>query len=300
MMAGLGISDLQPPGNIYRVDKRTNHPGGLISFETEADSKREDARRATGLAKTIAKGILDPKEEARARRLQGDLEAAAKTGELTPTLACHLYMRWQRICIAGHLWKQMRIARRHTTATIIVRTWEYSPEELLAVNPRKLMKAFRTDLYRAGIKVIDGWLFAYLHGEFDPIAKVFRLHLHLALTKSLVPVIDRLRTKRNYRSTRLLPDGSPSPVFRRVWVRRKPLINMPEPVTYVVQSFWPARPIHIDDQGRRSRLRQKGAIREPFHSRVLLWLDRWKVEDLTLMVGLKVTRAGLIRTRGRR
>jgi hypothetical protein len=298
-MAGIGISDLRPPGTIYRVDKRTKHPSGEVRFETEQDSKREDARRARGLSRTIAKGILDPDEEARARRLQVDLETAARTGEYAPTLACHLYMRWLRICIAGHLWKLMRTTRRHTTATIILRSWEFSPDALWDVDPRKLLTAFRTDLYRAGIRNVDGWLFAYLHGEFDPIAKVYRLHLHIALTKSMVPVLDRIRAVGNYKSTRLLPDGSPSPVFRRVWIRRKPLINMPEPVTYVVQSFWPARPIHIDEQGRRSRLRQKGAIREPYHSQVLLWLDRWKVEDLTLMVGLRVTKAGLIRTRRR-
>ncbi len=299
-MPGLGISDLRPPGTIYRVDKRTTNPSGEVRFETEQDSKREDVRRARGLSRTIAKGILDPDEEARARRIQVDLETAARTGEYAPTLACHLYMRWLRICIAGHLWKLMRITRRHTTATIILRSWEFSPDALWDTDPAKLLRRFRTDLYRAGIKAIDGWLFAYLHGEFDPIAKVYRLHLHIALTKSMVPVLDRIRTMGNYRSTRLLPDGSPSPVFRRVWIRRKPLVNMPEPITYVVQSFWPARPIHIDGNGRRSRLRQKGAIREPYHSQVLLWLDRWKVENLTLMVGLRMTKAGLIPTRRRR
>lgn len=298
-MSRRGIGGLKPPGVIYRVDKRTWHPSGNVRFETEADSKREDARRASGLARTIAKGILDPDEEARARRLQVDLETAARTGQYAPTLACHLYMRWLRICIAGHLWKLMRITRWHTTATIIVRSWEFTPGELWEVDPRQLMKAFRTDLYRAGMKAVDGWLFAYLHGEFDPIAKVYRLHLHIACTKSVVPVLDRIRTMGNYKSTRFLSDGSPSPVFRRVWVRRKPLFNMPDPVTYIAQSFWPARPIHIDENGKRSRLRQKGAIREPYHSQVLLWLDRWNVEDLTLMVGLRVTKAGLIRTRGR-
>ena len=296
-MSGRGIGDLDPPGTSYRVDRRPSNASGEIRFETEADSKREDARRASGLARTIAKGLLEPGEIARARRLQADLEWAAKTGVYSTTLACHLFMRWMRILIAGHLWKLMRIRRKHTTATIIPRSWEFTLEELMGVDPVKLMAAFRTDLYRAGIKRVDGWLFAYLHGEFDPVAKVFRLHLHLAMTKTMEPVIDRLRTMKNYRSTRLLPDGSPSPVFRRVWIRRKRLFNMPEPVTYVIQSFWPSRPIHIDDDGKRSRLRQKGAIREPYHSQVLVWLDRWNIEHLTLMVGLRVTHAGLKPTR---
>ena len=297
-MAGLGLKDLPLPPDRYRVDRRTTNPDGVIRFETLADGKREDARRASGLSRTIARGILGPEEEARAQRLQSDLERAARTGKWTASLACHLYMRWLRLRISGHLWRLMRLGSQNTTVTIIPRRWEFTPDELDGVDPRKLMKGFRTDLYRAGVKEVDGWLFGYLHGEFDSNAKVYRLHVHVACSKAVVPVIDKLRTMGSYRSTRLLPDGSPSPVFRRVWVRRKRLEKMPDPVTYVVQSFWPSRPIHIDENGKRSRLRQKGAIREPYHSRVLMWLDRWSIQDLTLMVGLRVTRAGLIPTRG--
>ena len=298
-MSGLNLGDLPPPSGLYRVDRRTRHPNGNVRFETIEDSKREDARRARGLSRTIAMGLL-LEDEHHARRLQADLEEAERTGVSTDSLACALYMRWLRILIAGHLWKLMRVKFRHTTATVIPCVWEFTPEQLQTVDPRFLMRSFRTALYRAGAGDVDGWLFAYLHGEFDPLAKVFRLHIHLACTKTMVPVLDRLRTMRNYRSTRLLPDGTPSPVFRRVWVRRKRLTNMPDPVTYIVQSFWPARPIHINASGKRSRLRQKGAIREPYHSQVLLWMDRWRIQDLTLMVGLRVTRAGLIRTKRKR
>jgi hypothetical protein len=297
-MGGLGLKDLALPPDRFRVDKRTRNPDGVIRFETVADSRREDARRERGLTRTIARGILDPAEVARARRLQEELERSAKTGELSQSLASHLFMRWLRLRIAGHLWKLMRLRSQNTTVTIIPRRWEFTPEQLEGVDPRKLMRAFRTDLYRAGIKELDGWLFAYLHGEFDPNAKLYRLHMHIACSKAVVPVLDRLRTMGSYKSTRLLPDGSPSPVFRRVWVRRKRLEKMPDPVTYVVQSFWPSRPIYIDENGNRSRLRQKGAIREPYHSQILLWLDRWTIQDLTLRVGLKVTRKGLIPTHG--
>lgn len=296
-MSRRGIGDLKPPGTIYRVDKCTKNPSGAVRFETEEDSRRESARRASGLSRTLAGGILSSAEKRRAQRLQTLLQKAAVSGEYTETLACPLYMRWLRICIASNLWKLMHISRRYTTATILPRKWEFTSDQLSEVDPSNLLSAFRTDLYRAGMQDVDGWLFAFLHCEFDPIAKVYRYHLHLACSRSVTTVLDRLRSSPNYKSTRLLPNGKPSPVFRRVWIRRKPLINMPEPITYVVQSFWPSRPIYIDDQGKRSRLRQKGAIREPYHSQVLLWLDRWKVEQLTLMVGLRVTRSGLRPTR---
>ena len=299
-MAGLNLGDLPLPPRPFRVDTRTTNRKSGVRFETEEASKKEDLRRASGLQRTIAKGLLDPDEVSRARRLQSELALAAKTGIVCDTLASAMAMRCLRIIIAGHLWKLMRSRCKYTTATVIPRSWEFTPEELAGVDPRSLMAAFRTALYKAGIQQVSGWLFAYLHGEYDPLAGVFRLHLHIAMTKSMEPVLDRLRLQPNYRSTRYLDDGSPSPVFRRVWIRRKPLTSMPDPVTYVLQSFWPARPIYFDEDGKRHRLRQKGAIREPVHSLVLLWLDRWKVQDLTLMVGLRVTRAGLTPTQTHR
>ncbi len=186
---------------------------------------------------------------------------------------------------------------RTTTFTIIPRTWERTPEQLALTDPNKLLAPFRTDLYRNGAAENDGWLVAFLHGEFDPVAQVSRLHVHGGCSSEMVPVLDRLRSVSNYRSTPQLPDGSWSPVYRRVWIARQPLHSMPDPITYLMQSFWPSRPIYVDADGKRRRVRQKQAIREPFHSQMLLWFDRWHLKDLTLLIGLRVTQDGLIRTR---
>lgn len=189
---------------------------------------------------------------------------------------------------------------RATTFTIIPRGWEFTPAQLASVLPSLLLAAFRTDLYRRGAARAGGWLFVFIHGEFDPVAGVFRLHIHGACSLEMVPVLDRLRTMRKYQSVRTLPDGGWDPVYRRVWVRRKPLTNMPDPITYLMQAFWPSRPIYIDDQGKRRRVREKRAIRDPYHAMMLLWLDSCELKDLTLLVGLRVTRAGLTPTPSRR
>lgn len=295
-MAGLNISDLPMPPDRFRVDQVTRRNDGIVTFETYWDCLREESRRAKGFARAIEKGLLVA-HEASARDLLSRLDLAAQTGEASDTLASSLFMRGLRIRVCGWLWKLMAMKSRHTTVTIIPKSWEFTPEQLMQKDPRKLLAGFRTALYKEGVASVPGWLFACVHGEFDPCAKVYRLHLHIACTKTMVPIIDRLRQRRGYQSRRFLGNGDPSPVYRRVWVRRKPLDNMPDPVTYVVQSFWPARPIYFDDKGGRHRLRQKGAIREPFHSLVLLWLDRWEPKDLTLMVGLRATSSGLRRTR---
>ena len=184
-----------------------------------------------------------------------------------------------------------------TTFTIIPEQWECTPEELSNVDPRRLLANFRTDLYGKGTAKASGWLFAFIHGEFDPVARVFRLHVHGFATGGMLAVLDRLRKMDNYRSVRKLPDGEWNPVYRRVWIRRKPLINLPSPLTYLVQAFWPSRPIYISKEGKRRRVRDKQRMPEPYHSQVLLWLDRWRLADLTLMVGLRVTKSGLIRTK---
>ncbi|MXP29819.1 hypothetical protein GRI58_13475 [Porphyrobacter algicida] len=210
-------------------------------------------------------------------------------------------MRRHRIRVVGSLCRLYEEAdAQATTFTIIPRHWEFTPDELMGVDPKALLRRLRADLYRAGAAKTKGWMFVYIHGEYDPNAKVYRLHVHGLCSNEMVPVLDRLRKKPNYKSVRTLPDGSWSPVYRRVWVRRKPLYDLPYPLTYLMQSFWPSRPIFINEAGQRRRVRDKRAIPEPFHSQVLLWLDQFELQDLALLIGLRVTRNGLQQTSSRR
>jgi len=50
-------------------------------------------------------------------------------------------------------------------------------------------------------------------------------------------------------------------------------------------------------RGKRIRARRKQRIGEPHHSQALLWLNRWEIADLSLMVGLRVTKTGLRQTK---
>jgi hypothetical protein len=181
--------------------------------------------------------------------------------------------------------------------TIIPKSWEVTADKLPATNPKLLLKALLAALYRCGANNAKGWIFAGLHGEWDSIGKVYRLHVHGFADGELVGVIDRLRELPNYETRRYLDDGSLNPVYRRVRVSRKPLEHLPLPITYRLQSYWPAKALVISDDGKRVRARRKKRIVEPQHSQVLLWLDRWSISDLTLMVGLRVTRTGLIQTK---
>lgn len=181
--------------------------------------------------------------------------------------------------------------------TIIPRTWEFTPETLTDANPKLLLSALRNALYGCGAAKATGWLIVFVHGEFDPVAGVYRLHVHGFAYGEMVQVVDRLRKLPNYETLHRLKDGSPSPVYRRIKLTRKPLTKLPRPITYRVQSYWPSKALVICDDGKRIRARRKQRIIEPYHSQVLLWLDKWGLEDLTLMIGLRVTKDGLIQTK---
>ena len=289
-MSQRNITDAPWPSRPYRVDFACSN------FETVADCVAEDRRRSRALLRTTASHphLLDIR---RATTLARTLVINAASIEEIATVASRVHMRALRINVASAIWQLVDSEPGCTTCTIIGRTWEVAPEDLHQFNPVAALMAFRADLYRAGLSGSDGWLFAAWHGEYDSIANVFRLHLHIVCNAAMVPVIDRLRPMANYVFAERLPDGGWDPVYRRIRINRQPLHSLPTPLTYLLQSFWPSRPILVTEEGKRHRVREKRAIPEPFASIVLTWLDRWSLRDLTLLVGLRVTRDGLILTR---
>lgn len=289
-MSGLGIGDLGLPPRPYRVDQMSDR------FETERDARLEDEARAEALAcaTLFYPYVIDP---ALAQPLA--VKLADYSGRTYDTLASSTYMRGLRINIAGAIWQLIDEvgAENVRPVTIIPATWEFWPWVLEEIDPAKFMKALRSAFHSRGAAVANGWFIGFIHGEFDPISDVFRLHVHGFAYGGMVEVVDRLRMLPNYSTQFYLPDGELNPVYRRVMIGRKPLTNVPHAVTYALQSYWPSRALIIRDDGKRIRARQKQRIEEPYHSQVLLWLDRWRIEDLTLMIGLRVTGNGLLQTK---
>ena len=151
-----------------------------------------------------------------------------------------------------------------------------------------LKAALRSDLNRCGAKDADGFLFAALHGEFEPTEEVYRLHWHLLISGGMIEVVDRLRDRPKYRSR----NGDGEAVRQRVRIGRKSLEQLPRPLTYLLQSWWPSRWIgHVGD-GEVKRQRQRTRIPEPHHSENLVWLDQQRIDDLVLLRRLRVTNAG--------
>jgi hypothetical protein len=281
-MAGIGIDGLPMPPLQFRPDRSAPLEDGT-HFQTEEEAKMEDWRRADML-----QAYQQLHSDADAGALAKRLRLRVREVHSSVTLASALDFRNYRIRVAGNLWQLMhsRMEERISSFTIVPRCGLIAAEDLSEFEPRRFLEAFRLDLYRSGARDVGGYLFAAIHGEFDPESERFQLHLHGLAAGRMRHVIDQLRRRPKYRANQV--DGAARPVRRS----HRPLHSTSYALTYLIQSWWPARRIGEvgDGEIRRSRGRQR--IPEPFHSQYLLWLDRQRLSDLTLLFGISASRDG--------
>lgn len=288
-MGRLSISNLPPP--VY-VRQNLGLQASELAFETKTASKAEDELRSRLLKSTASRypHLIDVDHAADlALRLESsDWQAQAWSG------ASSRHMRRFRRRLISALWKLTEESRwppeSWSTFTAVNRSWAFTPDALATVNPRLLMEGFRGQLQRAGSGLADGALIACIHGEFEPLREVYQLHLHGLASRHMVEIIDRLRGLPSFKSGPAIT----SPIRQS----RQPLENMPYPLGYVCKSYWPCRrigPVGTDGLIKRERTARR--IPEPFHSEVLLWLDRWRIEDLTLLVNVRVSVDGFVPTK---
>ncbi len=282
-MAGLSLDNLPMPRRRYRIDLM---PGS--KFETEEFAQKEDTFRARLLR--ICAG-RSPLEQTTYNRL------AARIEETDPdehtTIASALVMRTHRIKIVGGLWRLCR-GKRTYLVTLMPRGCSVTPDELMNVNPIKANKWLRQTLTRCGAKAeTNGWMFAYLEGEYNSATGMIQLHWHLILTyRTMLAVITQLR--RHERFTRTVgAHNNPDGIDVRITVEQVCQVTLPETISYVVKGGWYAKWRSEDDEGNRKTARCKGRIPEPARSKVLLWLDRWRVQDMAMMLNLYVGKNGI-------
>lgn len=261
--------------------------------------EKELETRIKRLTRYLARHGRDVDHRA-ARRLKAKLETERRTGEPAETLASPSYFEALKAADVAQL-LQLFVATLATwfptTFTVVPRNWEIPIEELPGTDIRRRLNGFRTDLYAKGARAAGGWLFAFVHGEYDGEAGTFRIHVHGLCSRSMVPVLERLREYPRYETRRYETDGTEATIFRPVRIRHKPLYNLPAPITYIVKGFWPSRPTVLMPDGRRVRIRSGRRIPEPHHSMVLLWLDQWSMQDLRMIIGLREGKRGLTVTR---
>lgn len=292
-MARLGIKDLPNPKIGFQPSRDTRRADGKVKFETVRNGRDEDAARARLMRKAIKKHsnkfyrsvVMDLKR----RMVEG-----SKTGVPHASLASSLNMRMWRAVIIGNLWPLVEDddLAPAVTATLIPRGLWVSASKLKNANPQAMMRRLRSDCDRTGIAQAKGYLFAGLHAEFDVRREGYDFHYHVVAGGEKAEAIENLRSMPKYSALRTEPCEKGLPNRPRVRKSRIPLYNMPDPLTYVLQSSYPHRPTKVHADGSVTRSKRRYRIPEPYHTQWLLWMDRWTISDMLLLVGLNVTTRG--------
>ncbi len=281
------LASLAWPERRYRIYRL--RPGGKASkgFETKTDARLEDRRRRKRLARATksAHRLID--QRALRSLLDRLLTAEQPNAKPAPTLASHRYTRDQRIRFTGALLKLVEKypANQLRTFTLLPAGWEIPAADLNETDPKKLLARLRSTLVRLGASQANGFLIAVLHGEFEPGEKVYRLHVHGLAGGEMIAVVDKLRWRAGYRRRK--------DVYYPVVLQE--LRNRPNQLSYLFKSYWHSKRIGpVGSEGKRKRDNKGKRLSEPYHSQKLLWLDRFDLGDLTLLIHCRVESANLV------
>jgi hypothetical protein len=217
------------------------------------------------------------------------------SGRPPESAASAAFLRKKRIQIGSHLWRLAldNAYGRVATATLFPRGKSMKPEQLRKFSPQQFLRQLRSSLDRLGAANAGGYLIATVHGEYEPEKGLFYPHFHLLAAGGMIDVVGKLRSTKTYRSDRRAFHEGSDDCFQRVRVSQGELTNLPSPLTYLYQSFWPSRWTGTLPDGHRVRRRDKGRMPEPYHTLVLLWLDKWRLRHLTLLMNIEVRASGL-------
>lgn len=285
-MARLSIDRIAPPAPDYRI--RRNRTPLLGDFETGTQARVEDRRRVQGARRRSVRVLL---REEKAKRL---IRSIVRSGRrLRRSLASAIYMRNLRQRVSGQIWwLAIRTANlQPRTFTLFPRGWEVPAGKLSSFNPIQRLAALRSLINRCGGTEAGGYLILFIHGEFEPRRRVYQIHVHGLAAGALWRVINE--KVRKTPSVRTIKGAYGRTDFVRHRLRMDgELTDLPRPLTYLLKSYWPSRAQYLTPEGRLRRHRRATRIPEPYHTEVLLWLDRWRLSDLSLMMNLSVDRTG--------
>lgn len=265
-------------------------PGGKAQdgFETAKEAGEEDAIRVAQIERALA--MDSPLIDAdRARDLAARLRAYDRRTGPAETLASSRYLRVLRIRVTGALlefvepWQTQHVRGAH----LLPAAWEIHADDLNGTDPPKLLAQLRSTLNRLGAAQTDGFLIAFIHGEFEPESQVFRLHVHGIAGGGMIDILGKLGTLDGYKPRKDVAHP----------VKRQKLKNRPKQLSYLLKSYWPSRRIGpVGADGKRKRERAVHRPPEPYHTQYLLWLDQFDLSKITLLMGCKVSNNGLVLT----
>jgi len=160
-------------------------------FETEAEARKEDKFRRNRLRANG--GTM-------AGYLAELLERSDKQKAPYATMASSRWCRELRIRILGELLRCLAPYKDEEIyfVTLINKKWKISAGEFHKHTACKIMESFRQHLNRSGTTKAKGILFAWLHGEYDPVSRCFRLHVHAIVQGDKIEALRTLKGRWGY------------------------------------------------------------------------------------------------------
>jgi hypothetical protein len=293
MMAGITLTDMYRQKKPYRLDRDTCRADGVVKFPTYYAALREDRYRAKCLENTRG---LSAWEARQAEDLRMRLIAAINTGVPVQTLASAVFHRQARMPILEAIWKFLATTATQPLAfvTLMPQNTLFAAKDLSDVNPALLMQRHRNDFDRCGVTAASGFAFFGLDAEFDSNRHggVWDFGSHGIVAGDKVAAIKNLRSMRKYTNARSHPLEQGLPVSPRVQLKEG-LYNLPEPITYCLESWVPHRPTSLKADGTLQRSATKRRIPSPDFQRWLIWMNMWDIKDFILLSNLRPTRTRL-------
>ena len=122
---------------------------------------------------------------------------------------------------------------------------------------------------------------------------MIQVHWHLIVVgDGMVSAIKRLRQQPRFKR-RVGARNNPDGVKMRIKIQRVRQSRLHRAINYATKGTWYQKWRDEGADGARRTQKYRSRIQEPTGSKVLLWLDRWKVGDMTMMLNLWVSKSGL-------
>lgn len=279
-MTGSRLDNLPDPLAKYDLAKqfmpRAIVKAGSHGFDTLVATTREDQHRADMLVRP-GLGCSRREREATAQRIREVREFPCEIG----TLASATASRDHRRRIAGALWALADRQPPNTFSVVtIIPGWRWDLDGFRQLDLAGLVPRLRQVLGREGLTQQDGALIAWPHGEYNPYTELLDIHWHGVASGEKLMGLGQLRKTRFKKQ-----------LGEATRLKIQPLINPPRQLSYLLKSFWPSRWRGPTPNGCKKAKRQQ-RMPPKWEVELLVKLNRVQVTNLTLMMGMRVTRHG--------
>lgn len=262
----------------------------LSGFETGRKMRAEKGYRARSLERLAAAQWVRQtrlRERRQAAHLAKLLRRATRANDL-PSLANPLFMRKLRRRLIGEVLRLIRQLSPDDVRIyhIVAAKWKIRASQLSSLTPAKLRESVRTNLTRAGIDRLSGWVIAFFHNEYDLTTDTYQPHFHV------IAVGEKYRAFEALRSLKMFAGGKGKGVYRPIVVQG--LANPARQISYLLKGYWLQTTANANENSGGTRRNDPRRIREPRHAQSILFLHQLRFSDLVWLHDIAIKKGRLV------